>query len=226
MIFISHQAKSGVCSLLLIALLLSSGCQLLGISADETPLALQSPSLAAGEARLSLNPYLSNRPKVPVAAQRSFELAQQAINDQSWQEAATRLKQLTEDYSELSGPYVNLALVTVELNDLAAAELAFKQAIVANRNNVSAYNHYGIFLRRQGRFNEARDIFLQALERWPDYPDGNLNIAILYDLYQGEYQLALQHYQHYQALQDNPSRQLAGWIVDLQRRIKTSQRSL
>jgi Tfp pilus assembly protein PilF len=172
---------------------------------------------------LTVNPYLSNRPSVPVAAEKMFANALAAIDQQQWADAKTQLITLTEAYPNLSGPLLNLALVHIELNDLEAAETAFQQAISVNANNVNAYNHYGVFLRTQGRFDEAETVFQQALERWPDYPEGHLNLGILYDLYQGEHQQALQHYEYYQTLQSEPGRQVQGWIVDLQRRIKAQQ---
>ena len=50
-----------------------------------------------------------------------------------------------------------------------------------------------------------------------------LNRGILYDLYLGEKSLALNDYELYQALSNDESRQLKGWIIDLQRQIKRAQ---
>ncbi len=167
------------------------------------------------------NPYLSNRSAVPAEARSRFQSAREYLESSQWQLAEEQLLWLTQHHATLSGPWINLALLYSELNQLDKVAPAFEQAITANRNNVNAYNQYGIFLRGQGLFAEAEKQYLQALDVWPDYPEGHLNLAILYDLYMGQLAPALEHYLTYQALQEEPDRQVAGWIVDTQRRLKS-----
>ena len=182
------------------------------------------------------NPYLANPIEVPIEAQARFQSATEAFSTNQWQQAEQDLLWITEHYSELSGPWLNLALLYDKMshdktlddktlddktNGPDKVEYAFSRAIETNNQNVYAYNQYGVFLRKQGDFAKAEKNYKQALVVWPDFPEGHLNLAILYDLYLGKLTLALHHYESYQALQDEPKRQVSGWIIDVRRRLKT-----
>ena len=52
---------------------------------------------------------------------------------------------------------------------------------------------------------------------WSDHAETHRNIGVLYDLYRGEHEKALQHYYRYQELTGNTDRTVAGWIVLLER---------
>lgn len=93
------------------------------------------------------------------------------------------------------------------------------QAFASDEAQLEAYNSYGIFLREQGRFADAEQAYLSALDVSASYPDTHRNIAVLYDLYLGEPEQALQHYHRYQKLTDADNREVAGWIADLERQL-------
>lgn len=167
------------------------------------------------------NPYLENRRSVPAAAKQQFELANAAIQQGKWSEAEAVLKRLTSRYPELSGPHLNLGIVylrTERPDELA--EQQFSRAIAVNPNNLQAYNRLANLKRRQGLFQEAEDYYQRALEVWPQHPASHLNIGILYDLYLSDLVKAQHHYEMYQSLLPEPDRQVAGWLVDIKRRIK------
>ncbi len=171
------------------------------------------------------NPYLRGRRSAPAEAQRRFALAQGFIEEKEWQGALLELQDLAESYPQLSGPCLNLALVYRQLGDTDQAEHWFQQSIENNARNISAYDQYGIFLREQGRFDEAETIYLQALEQWEASADTHRNIGILYDLYVGEPDKALQHYYRYQVLTGDKDREVAGWIADLERRHRSADKA-
>ena len=200
-----------------------SACQFMPATDTDTEQVAQE-SAAEGVAR-SPNPYLANRSSVPSEARKRFQAASVALAASDWSQAEQHLLWLTTHHAKFSGPWLNLALVYSELKQIDKAVAAFEQAIAANSQNVYAYNQYAIFLRGQGNFAEAEKQYQQALRVWPDYPEGHLNLAILYDLYMGQLTPALQHYQSYQALQQQPDRQVAGWIVDAERRLHSQQAS-
>lgn len=93
------------------------------------------------------------------------------------------------------------------------------QAFASDEAQLQAYNSYGIFLREEGRFAEAEQAYLSALDISASYPDTHRNIAVLYDLYLGEPEQALQHYHRYQQLTGADNREVAGWIADLERQL-------
>ena len=80
-------------------------------------------------------------------------------------------------------------------------------------------------LRQQGQFYQALSHYELALKSWPAFTQGYFNRGILYDLYMGEKSLALADYKLYQALSNDSSRQLKGWIMDLKRQIKSAQQA-
>ena len=75
----------------------------------------------------------------------------------------------------------------------------------------------GGVLREQGRFDEAEQVYLSALTVWDDHATTHRNLGVLYDLYRGERERALEHYYRYQALTGGEDRTVAGWIIDLER---------
>lgn len=83
--------------------------------------------------------------------------------------------------------------------------------------NVGEYNEKALALRQQGEFTAARDIYLKALDVEEEHANTHRNIGILYDLYLGEQDKALEHYQRYQDLSPTKDRAVAGWMADLER---------
>ena len=53
----------------------------------------------------------------------------------------------------------------------------------------------------------------------------NLLLIILYDLYLGKKNQALEHYHLYQALLAQPDRQVSGWIADVTRQLASSEQA-
>ena len=174
--------------------------------------------------KASQNPYLLNRQKVSSEALDRFNNSTRAIESQQWQEAEDELIWLVTNYPQYSGPYLDLALVYKQTGQNEKAIDYFSQSIVVNPTNLVAYNQYAIFLREQGDFQQAEAIYLNALTVWEDYPDTHKNLGVLYDLYLGNKEAALQHYVTYQELTGGSDREVAGWIVDLQRQLTTVAR--
>ncbi len=161
--------------------------------------------------------------EVPAAAQTLFDSAVAAQREQHWDQAEQQLKQLVEKYPQLSGPHLNLALLYAQTQRPQLAEAEFKQTLQVNPNNIEAYDQYGIWLRGQTRMQEAEAIYLQALALAPDRAETHLNLGILYDLYMGKLPQALAQYQRYLALSGDEKSPVHGWVVDLQRRLKSAQ---
>jgi len=219
---------------LLLAVVFGTGCQMLpmenlgklggfGKSSDDETATADMPAGEDGAEQQEVrtpNPYLSGRSSAPREAMSRFESAKDAMANKQWDKAQADLEWVIANYSTLSGPYLNLALVFRATDKPEKAETAFQQAILANNNNVNAHNQYGIFLREQGRFTEAQTSYENALKVWPDHPDSHRNLGILLDLFMGKPEQALPYYKRYQSLLDQPDRKIAGWIADTERRVK------
>jgi Tfp pilus assembly protein PilF len=150
-------------------------------------------------------------------AVRHFGRANRAIEQEDWSTAIAELQWLLENYPDLSGPCLNLALVYQYQGDRDLAEQYYLQSMHINPNNLAAYNQYAVFLREGGRFSEAEQVYKKALGVWETHPQTHLNIGILYDLYMGDQGRALQHFHRYQNLTGFEDQLVAGWIIDLER---------
>jgi Tfp pilus assembly protein PilF len=164
-------------------------------------------------------PYLQNRRTVSREAHQHFELANQAMSRQEWPAAIAELEWLVATEPDLSGPQLNLALVYQNMNELEKAEKYYRQALQSNPDNLNAYNQYAIFLRQQGRFEDAEKTYLLALDKWEPHGQTHRNIGVLYDMYMGDHARALQHFHRYQTLLETEDRAVASWIADLNRQL-------
>jgi Flp pilus assembly protein TadD len=107
------------------------------------------------------------------------------------------------------------------VNKIADAEHVLNQAIMLNPGDAVAYNHLGVVLRQRGEFEQARQAYLNALRINSRYAGAHLNLGILHDIYLHDLGVALQNYQKYQTLTADADKQVAKWIVDLQRRVNS-----
>ncbi len=137
------------------------------------------------------------------------------------EQALQLLIQVSNDAPEKPWVFTNLGLAYFKLQNSDLAEQAFKRAISRNNKDAVAQNHLGVLQRRKGQFDEARHRYQRAIEIDSAYASAYLNLGILFDIYLQDIDQALQKYQKYQSLVSNGDSQVAGWIVDIQRRLKT-----
>lgn len=205
-------------------LLICSGLAACVTSPQDTRQDERTSSLpVVSEGSVSPNPYLLNRVAVPAAAQKQFQQGLDAMRQQQWQKAEPLLQELTVNYPQLSGPWLNLGLLYGRTSRLPEAEAAMQKALAVNPGNGLAYTQLAQLYRQQGRFVEAEQQYLAALDSWPDNADAHRDLGILYELYMGRLADALQHYQLAAVSYPQQDQQLQGWIIDLQRRLKVSE---
>ena len=82
--------------------------------------------------------------------------------------------------------------------------------------DAAGWTALGLALRRQGRFDEARQAYLKALALQPAHADALLNQAILHELYLGDGAAALPWYQRYLALQPGDA-PVQKWVALIER---------
>jgi len=196
--------------------------------------------LASGLFACSGKPVSTNTPAAPGSghqasvAKSARQLAAEAVYAQAIElmrrgkttGAVGLLEQMTRNFSEFSGPYINLGIIYVKQNRLKDAEKVLTRAVSMNRHSVQAHNQLGIVYRKTGQFTKARQSYENALRVNPNYPLAHLNLGILYDLYLGRLALALRHYQHYQQLTPKKDKVVANWIIDLKRRSQSTSSTL
>jgi len=207
----------------LVAMLMASvlwGCSgvLKKAPLDAEPAVSETPAVEVALEILP-NPYLATKPSVPDKAKDEFAQATEAMNAEQWSKAEGILVLMTETWPNLSGPYVNLGIAQYRQSHLAQAEDSLKGAIHVNAANMDAYTWLGVLYREQGRFNDAEANYKAALAIWPHHVDSLRNLGILYDLYLGRFDEALVQYKLLQRVLPEESRQLKGWVRDLERRL-------
>lgn len=174
---------------------------------------------ALPEGPVTPNPYEQMEVRVSDQTQAEFDRALEAMRNEQWEQAEQRLRGMTEQYPTLSGPWVNLGKVYAETKRPEEAVTALEKALALNPNNLDAYNQLGLLKREAGAFNQAEALYRQALDVWPFHARTHLNLGVLLDLYLGRGKEALLHYRAYQQRQEEMDRQVAGWIVDLERQL-------
>jgi tetratricopeptide (TPR) repeat protein len=161
-------------------------------------------------------------PAPPSGAQAQFDNALELMQQKHYPEAETVLQAMTQAYPGLSGPYLNLGIVYLRTERTDEAAQAVRKALDINPSNAQAYNLLGLIHREAGSFAEARQDYEQALKLAPLFADVHLNFAILLDLYLGQPQPALEHYERYQQLAGTEDKEVARWIADLKQRLPAS----
>ena len=208
--------------------MLKSSSRLLALSLVALLAACQSVPQPAPE----IEPANTTEPAAqiePTAAPEPVDLDQQlyqqallALKNGDTEIALDALTQLSKSAPDKPYLFTNLGLAHFKLQQGEDAELAFTEAIARDANDAVAHNHLGILQRRKGQFQEALQQYQRAIEIDANYATAHLNIGILFDLYLQDLDRALQHYQNYQSLSNGDDKQVDGWIIDIERRLKTA----
>jgi tetratricopeptide (TPR) repeat protein len=192
----------------------------------ELPAAEMDP-VATEVARLKALPnlYLQSKNRVSGDLLSSFAKALLLKQEGKLDQAEQGFRRLTEQAPSLSGPWVQLADISLlkqgeSQQAMSEAVALYQRAIKLNSHNVSAHNKLATVLRKQGNFDQALLHYQQAVASWPGFAEVYLNRGILYELYLGDKAQALQQYQLYQGFQAEPERQIQGWIIDLTRQLQ------
>jgi len=206
----------------LAAIPLLAAALLAGCSAPQPkpPSAPQSAAAKPATPTPAAAPAAGHEPSA--AVKKQFAKAVSAMQDGKDKQAADLFTEIAKQDPQLASPHTNLGILLYRESRLPEAETAFKEALQRSDKDYVAANYLGMIYRIQGRFAEAQAAYEQALAAKPDYAYAHLNMAILYDLYMGKLDQALDHYQQYQQSVGDADPRLAGWLADLQQRMKNT----
>jgi Tfp pilus assembly protein PilF len=124
---------------------------------------------------------------------------------------------------ELTAAQINVAIAYARTGDLDRAEASLNAVLESDPKQPRTYNELGIVQRRKGEFAKARASYEAALKQSADFQYAHRNLAILCDLYIGDYTCAMEHYEAYSRIVPDDA-EVVKWIADLRNRRKKQEK--
>jgi Tfp pilus assembly protein PilF len=118
----------------------------------------------------------------------------------------------------VSAPYIDIAIAYQRIGKPSLAEERLQTALTLFPGHPVASNEYGLLYRKTGRFAEARAMYEQAIENFPEYYPAHKNLGILCELYLNDPPCAMEHYEIYSNAKPD-DKQVTLWIADLRGRL-------
>lgn len=160
---------------------------------------------------------------LPLTLIKGYDEVTSLLKSKQKEKAQQKLASLHTEHPTSSGPSYRLARLLLEQKQYQQALDWVNKSIAIKPQNYYAINLKGVLLRELGQFDQAKESYLKAIEVYPDFPKSHLNVGVLADLYLYDLVLALKHYQIYMVKNKVEDKKVAGWILDLKRRISTAE---
>jgi len=160
---------------------------------------------------------IRENPNMDSESRSEFERAVSLMSEGKNDKAIELLAKVIERQPGVTAPYINIAVAYMRTNKPEQAEQNLKTALGLFPAHPVASNEYGLFLRKAGRFKEAREVYEKEITRFPEYLPVHKNLGILCDLYLNDPVCALQQFEIYsEGMPSDP--QVKTWIAELRMR--------